>query len=304
MVLSLVEWCCQCLAEALFREGADGAAVAVLRKLPQREHAQRVYSLYRQLRQRERQRQATQQARQQLLSPMLGHKRLRPWRLRGCTRLTADQLWPLAALGQQQGSGGGLRALDLSGCSALEDTALVGPLLALIELQVLDLSHTAVGDSLLQALSFRLRAEVWAAAQQQPLPPTALAWPRSKTHHWSLAHSRVSDAGVACLLALEQLTLLDVRGCGVRRASLSDLQRRFTRLHFIQGSVLSQSVAVAAQAVNGHAFVCVCQEREGDGERCGRGGVQDGDTLRQWALEGLVALVDLTDAYLTTAANH
>ncbi|GFH08506.1 uncharacterized protein HaLaN_03480 [Haematococcus lacustris] len=92
-----------------------------------------------------------------------------------------DQLWPLTALGQQQGSGGGLRALDLSGCSALEDTALVGPLLALTELQVLDLSHTAVGDSLLQALSFRLRTEVWAAAQQQPLPPTALAWPRAGT---------------------------------------------------------------------------------------------------------------------------
>ncbi|GFH08505.1 hypothetical protein HaLaN_03479 [Haematococcus lacustris] len=34
MVLSLVEWCCQCLAEALVREGADGPALEACADCP------------------------------------------------------------------------------------------------------------------------------------------------------------------------------------------------------------------------------------------------------------------------------
>ncbi|KAF5841470.1 hypothetical protein DUNSADRAFT_12635 [Dunaliella salina] len=128
---------------------------------------------------------------------------------------------------------------------------------------VLDVSFTAVGNALIEALCYRLRIEAWCTAQGEPPPPGTNRWHRCRIQHWQLAGTRVSEEGVSVLTLMDRLTLLDVRRCGVPRAALAALERRFPLLRLVQGSVLSESVSLAANVINSEAFACACGHDEG-----------------------------------------
>jgi len=184
------------------------------------------------------------------------HRHLRCLCLRGCS-ISAQALEVLKQCPA-------LRALSLAGNPNVDDSA-ASVLAALPELLVLDVSFTSVGDAMIEALCYRLRIEAWCAAQGEPLPPGTEQWHRCKVQYWQLAGTRVSDHGVSVLTVLQKLTLLDLRRCGVPRSALAQLERRFPLLRLAQGSVLSESVFLAANVVNSEAFVCACGHTEDSG---------------------------------------
>ncbi|KXZ56764.1 hypothetical protein GPECTOR_1g689 [Gonium pectorale] len=165
--------------------------------------------------------------------------------------LRAPCLGPLAHLA------GTLVLLDLTGAEGLDDGA-AGLLAGMRAMQararggpgrVLNLSHTAVGDLTLQALTYGARAAGWARRHRLPPPAEAAYWPELPLHRLHLAGTRVSGAGVALLGDLARLTFLDLRGTGVPRSALRPLETRFG-LSVVQGAVLAGSNALAAALIN------------------------------------------------------
>ena len=61
----------------------------------------------------------------------------------------------------------------------------------------------------------------------QALPPSSGEWPESQLRQLHLLRTCVSEAAVALLSCLPVLSFLDVRGTGVRRATLLPLERQF-----------------------------------------------------------------------------
>ncbi len=165
--------------------------------------------------------------------------------LRGCVALAPEQVVHVAtALGPR------LTSLDLSECSLVDNT-VTSPLLHMTALQVrewvgslfarrpgcaqsprleapgvaatpglytqvLRLSHTQVGDALLDALTYAPRMELWARTHRQPVPEQAAGWPRlARLHHLELQGTRVTGQGVEHLAAQPTLRFVDVRGTQV-----------------------------------------------------------------------------------------
>ena len=124
------------------------------------------------------------------------------------------------------------------------------------------------------------------------LPPMYTLLHRSNVQQLHVAWTSVTNTAIPWLLALEHLKFLDVRGTGVRRQSLQQLERNFPQLHLAQGSVLTSSAALAAAIVN-HPwlFVCAC-DPAAHSTHAAAAAAQDngagppGSWLARWSREG------------------
>jgi hypothetical protein len=121
---------------------------------------------------------------------------------------------------------------------------------------------------------------------------------RTRIRSWHLAYTRVTPTAVELLSSCADITLLDLRGSGVKAAQLAPLRAKFA-LSAVQGAVLSRTAAMVLAAVTWEQFVCADAAQHGAAVAASAGGTAApaqqvagcGCSVQQWVNQAVAALL-------------